>query len=153
MAQMLPSELGVSLKIRKSEDYLQRIVSSILQNHDVLNRLKALKLPSRDYNSKLLQLSREILADTNLKIRGGRNPYIFAVSVVYCADRIVGKIRNHRQVLTQKALANICKVAEYSIRDHHRTVLKNKLSEKMKEFSLQKNHEIDDSDSRFPMLF
>lgn len=153
LAQTLPSELDVSLKIRKSEDYLLRIASSIIQNIDVVNRLKELNITCKDYENKLTQLSREILSDINLKTRGGRNPYIFAVSVVYCADRLVGKLNGHKQILTQKALADICEVAEYSIRDHHRTVLKEKLMEKIRELAPQKHHEFDDSDSRFPMLF
>ncbi|NHJ46868.1 MAG: hypothetical protein FK733_03680 [Asgard group archaeon] len=153
MAQTLPTELGISLRIRKSEDYLQRIVSSILENSDVKIRLKELNFTAIEYENKLLQFSREILSETNLKTRGGRNPYIFAVSVIYCADRIIGKIRNHRQVLTQKTLANICEVAEYSIRDHHRTVLKEKINQKIAKLAPQKSMDIDDSDSRFPMLF
>jgi transcription initiation factor TFIIIB Brf1 subunit/transcription initiation factor TFIIB len=153
LAQTLPSELGISLRIRKSEDYLQRIVSSIIERNEVKTRLKELELSEIEYENKLLQFAREILSETNLKTRGGRNPYIFAVSVVYCADRIIGKIRNHRQVLTQKTLANICEVAEYSIRDHHRTVLKDKINQKISKLVPQKNTDIDDSDSRFPMLF
>lgn len=153
LAQILPSELGISLKIRKSEDYIQRIVSSILENDDIMIRLKELGFSDIEYEKRLIKYSREILSETNLKTRGGRNPYIFAVSVVYCADRIIGKIQNHRQILTQKTLASICQVAEYSIRDHHRTVLKEKLNQKISELVPQKNVEIDDSESRFPMLF
>lgn len=153
LAQILPTELGISLRIRKSEDYLQRIVSTITENDEVKKRLRELEFPAIDYEKGLLKYSREILCETNLKTRGGRNPYIFAVSVVYCADRIIGKVQNHRQILTQKTLASICQVAEYSIRDHHRTVLKEKLNQKISDLVPQKNIEIDDSDSRFPMLF
>ena len=153
LAQSLPVELGVSLKIRKSEDYLQRIVSSIIEDVRIFPRLKNIELTKIEYEQKLLHLSRDILAETNLKTRGGRNPYIFAVSVVYCADRIIGKIGGHRQILTQKSLASICDVAEYSIRDHHRTVLKDKLKEKVKEFVPSQNDEIEDQEYRFPMLF
>ncbi len=153
LAQLLPAELGVSLRIRKSEDYLQRIVSSIVEEKDIHPRLSNIGLEKLAYEQKLLQLSREILAETSLKIRGGRNPYIFAVSVVYCADRIIGKVGGHRQILTQKSLANICDVAEYSIRDHHRTVLKDKFKEKVKELSPPKIEDIEDQEYRFPMLF
>ncbi|NHJ03393.1 MAG: hypothetical protein EAX90_01100 [Candidatus Heimdallarchaeota archaeon] len=153
LAQDLPVELGVSLKIRKSEDYLQRIVSSIIENNEILSRLSNIDVTKDEYEHKLIQLSREILNETNLKIRGGRNPFIFAVSVVYCADRIIGKLGNHRQILTQKTLADICDVAEYSIRDHHRTVLKEKFKEKVKELSPIKSDDIGDEEFRFPMLF
>jgi len=153
LAQDLPVELGVSLKIRKSEDYLQRIISSIIEDNEILLRLSNVDLTKDEYEHKLIQLSRDILSETNLKIRGGRNPFIFAVSVVYCADRIIGKLGNHRQILTQKTLADICDVAEYSIRDHHRTVLKEKFREKVKELSPIKSDDIEDEEFRFPMLF
>jgi len=153
LAQNLPSELGVSLKIRKSEDYLQRIISNISQKKEIQARLSQIGITIKEYDHKLLLLSREILKDTNLRARGGRNPYIFSVSVVYCADRIIGKLGNHRQVLTQKTLANICNVAEYSIRDHHRTVLKEKLTNKLNELMPSKNTELDDREHRFPMFF
>ncbi|MFX1537341.1 MAG: hypothetical protein ACFFDI_24295 [Promethearchaeota archaeon] len=153
LAQILPAELGVSLKTRRSEEYLQRIVSSILERKKVLIRLESIGLDSREYENKLLQYSRELLRELNLRARGGRNPYIFAVSVVYCADRIIGKLGNHRQVLTQKTLAVICDVAEYSIRDHHRTVLKNKLKEKIVELTPPEASKLAEEESRFPMSF
>ncbi|MFW9923481.1 MAG: hypothetical protein ACFFDW_09390 [Candidatus Thorarchaeota archaeon] len=153
LAQSIPPELNISLKVRKSEDYLQRIVSAIIENYDIRERLTNVETEINDYEQKLLSLSREIFNETNLRTRGGRNPYIFAVSVVYCADRIIGKMNNRRQILTQKTLAEICDVAEYSIRDHHRTVLKDKFKEKVKEISPNKESDIDDHDLRFPMLF
>jgi len=154
LAQSLPTDLGISLRMRKSEDYLQRIVASILQSPEISNRLLTLKLSPKEYEKRLLQFSRELLSELNLKSRGGRNPYIFAVSVVYCADRIIARISSHRQILTQKTLSEICKVAEYSIRDHHRTVLKYKLQEKLSKLLPAKTTELDDEPaSRFPMLF
>ena len=153
LAQDLPSELGVSLKIRKSEDYLRRIVSSIIEDNEIISRLESSNVTINEYEQKLLQLSNDILNEMGLRIRGGRNPYIFAVSVVYCADRVLGKLANHRQILTQKTLADICNVAEYSIRDHHRTVLKSKFKEKVKELSPSKHDELSNEEHRFPMLF
>ena len=153
LAQDLPSELGVSLKIRKSEDYLRRIVSSIIENDEIICRLENSNVNIEEYEQRLLQLSNDILREMDLRARGGRNPYIFAVSVVYCADRVLGKLANHRQILTQKTLADICTVAEYSIRDHHRTVLKTKFKEKVKELSPSKLDELSNEEHRFPMLF
>lgn len=153
LAQSLPSELGITLRIRKSEHYLQRIVSTIVESTKIQKRLNKAEINFKDYKQKILKLAIEILEDTNLRARGGRNPYIFAVSVVYCADRILGKLDNRRQILTQKTLAEICDVAEYSIRDHHRTVLKEKLNERVKDITPVTETEIDDHEMRFPMLF
>jgi transcription initiation factor TFIIIB Brf1 subunit/transcription initiation factor TFIIB len=153
LAQKLPSELGVTLKPRRSEHYLKRIVSTITSKNKIAKRLKQIDLAPNRYENSLLHMAQEILSEINLRTRGGRNPYIFAVSVVYCADRIIGKLENRRQILTQKTLATICDVAEYSIRDHHRTVLKKKLTEKLKQLKPAKQFELDDQDNRFPMFF
>lgn len=153
LAQILPTELGVSLRIRKSEDYIQRIVSSVIENKEIKMRLEKANYPINKYDRDLIHLTNELLNEINRRMRGGRNPYIFAVSVVYCADRILGKTRNHRQILTQKKLADICDVAEYSIRDHHRTVLKQKFNEKVKEKTHHKEQLFDEQNHRYPMFF
>lgn len=157
LAQSFPPELGISVRVRRSEDYLHRITSQIIEQSDVIDRLESLDYNPQKYSQKLLRLSQELLKGISLRTRGGRNPYIFAVSVVYCADRIVGKLGNHRQVLTQKRLASICDVAEYSIRDHHRSVLKDKLKEKIKLLvpSSKKvvNEQPKKEELRFPLFF
>ncbi|MGF3555243.1 MAG: hypothetical protein ACQXXF_08295 [Thermoplasmatota archaeon] len=111
-------------KIRKSEEYLHRIISDIVSSPIIESRLKERNLPTDDYRNLLVQKSYSILTKLDSVIRGGRNPYIFAVSTVYCADRIISKKAGKKPILTQKILAKIAKVAEYSIRDHYTSVLK-----------------------------
>ena len=50
--------------------------------------------------------------------RGGRNPFIFAVSAAYASDRLIAKEHDKRSVMTQKLVSSATQVAEYSIRDH-----------------------------------
>ncbi|MEM3593805.1 MAG: hypothetical protein QXS27_03665, partial [Candidatus Jordarchaeaceae archaeon] len=111
-------------KIRKSEEYLPRIVSDIVSSPLVENRLRERFLTAEEYRNLLLQKSYSILTEIDSANRGGRNPYIFAVSTVYCADRMLSKKTGKKPILTQKILAKIAKVAEYSIRDHYTSVLK-----------------------------
>jgi len=56
--------------------------------------------------------------------RGGRNPFIFVVSVAYASDRIVAVEHGRHSVLTQKLASNATEVAEYSIRDHYGMIKK-----------------------------
>ncbi|MGQ9723249.1 MAG: hypothetical protein ACUVXA_18250 [Candidatus Jordarchaeum sp.] len=111
-------------KIRKSEDYLPRIISDIISSSIIELRLEGRDLSIEDYRNLLTQKSYSILNKIDSIDRGGRNPYIFAVSTVYCADRIISKEIERKPVLTQKILAKITRVAEYSIRDHYTSVLK-----------------------------
>ncbi len=111
-------------EIRKSEDYLPRIISDIMSSPIIEHRLKERGFNIEDYRSLLTQKSHYILNNIDNIKRGGRNPYIFAVSTVYCADRILSKKIERKPILTQKILAKITKVAEYSIRDHYTSVLK-----------------------------
>lgn len=111
-------------KIRKSEDYLHRIISNIISSPIIERRLKERGFTTEDYRNLLTQKSYSILKKIGNIERGGRNPYIFAVSTVYCADRIISKKIARKPVLTQKILAQITKVAEYSVRDHYTSLLK-----------------------------
>ncbi|MEX2706248.1 MAG: hypothetical protein Q6352_013495 [Candidatus Freyrarchaeum guaymaensis] len=111
-------------EIRKSEDYLPRIISSVTASPIVENRLKERGFTVEEYRNLLTQKSYSVLHKIDNINRGGRNPYIFAVSAVYCADRIISKKIAKRPILTQKILARITNVAEYSIRDHYTSVLK-----------------------------
>ncbi|MDH5403863.1 MAG: hypothetical protein OEY49_15305, partial [Candidatus Heimdallarchaeota archaeon] len=52
------------------------------------------------------------------KERGGVQPFPFAVSIVYLADRVICKFYCCKSILTQKTLANIVNSAEFTIRDH-----------------------------------
>ncbi|MFB0560456.1 MAG: hypothetical protein ACETWM_04355 [Candidatus Lokiarchaeia archaeon] len=111
-------------EIRKSEDYLHRIISDIISSPIIKQRLKERGFVTEDYRNLLTQKSYSILHKIDNINRGGRNPYIFAVSTVYCADRIISKKIAKKPILTQKILAKITKVAEYSVRDHYTSVLK-----------------------------
>jgi transcription initiation factor TFIIIB Brf1 subunit/transcription initiation factor TFIIB len=56
--------------------------------------------------------------------RGGRNPFIFAVAVVYSADLLIAKIARRRPILTQRLISKATTAAEYSVRDHYAKLLK-----------------------------
>ncbi|MHA1310770.1 MAG: hypothetical protein ACTSQO_07540 [Candidatus Helarchaeota archaeon] len=107
---------------RKSEDYVNRIVSKVCNYSEVINRLLKIDEDVNEYRLYLLNKSFEILKNFGLQQRGGRNPYIFAVAIIYTSDQILAKYKKRKAILTQKILSNACKCAEYSIRDHFKVI-------------------------------
>lgn len=124
ITEILKKSPGIELIRRKSEDYIPRLVSKIIRHPDVSLRLQRKFWTLPDYRSLLMKTVKTLLEKISPEQRGGRHPYIFAASVLYGADLLIAKTTSRRPVLTQKLLAKIVNVAEYSIRDHYCTLLK-----------------------------
>ncbi|MFX1486869.1 MAG: hypothetical protein ACFFBS_07225, partial [Promethearchaeota archaeon] len=77
-----------------------------------------------EYKEELEKKAFEILHSIPSHLRGGRNPYIFAAATIYTADQKLARETGKMYILTQKIIAEITKVAEYSIRDHFCSLLK-----------------------------
>ena len=120
---------GIELIRRKSEDYIPRLVSKVIKHPEVILRVKRRFWTPSEYQSLLLKSAYTLLEKITQEQRGGRHPYIFAASVLYSADLLIAKQFERRSVLTQKLLAKISNVAEYSIRDHYCTLLKKHVKE------------------------
>jgi transcription initiation factor TFIIIB Brf1 subunit/transcription initiation factor TFIIB len=115
---------GIELMRRKSEDYIPRLVSKIVRHPEVISRIRRRLWKLSEYQVLLMRAANKLLEKITLEQRGGRHPYIFAASVLYAADLLIAKQLDRRSALTQKLLAKIVNVAEYSIRDHYCTLLK-----------------------------
>ncbi len=111
----------INHKASKSENYIERVISGIMNSNIVIDRLLKNNIDLNEYSNYLKNKSRELLSSINLQERGGRNPYIFAVAIVYTAAQIKRKL-DKKTILTQKILANITNCAEYSIRDHYKFI-------------------------------
>jgi transcription initiation factor TFIIIB Brf1 subunit/transcription initiation factor TFIIB len=122
--EMLKKSPGIELKRRKSEDYIPRLVSKIVRHPEVALRIKRRLWSPSEYQTYLMKTAHLLLESITAEQRGGRHPYIFAASVIYGADLLIAKQSKRRSVLTQKLLAKITNVAEYSVRDHYCTLLK-----------------------------
>jgi transcription initiation factor TFIIIB Brf1 subunit/transcription initiation factor TFIIB len=119
------ASLNVRLTLRKSENYLPIVLDKVVACPQVnRNLLRSGEYPQR-YRQRLFDISQKLLKKIDGITRGGRNPYIFAVSTVYAADRILSRHDQKPQFLTQRLLAQATGVAEYSIREHFSTLLKN----------------------------
>ena len=112
-----------SRKSRKSEEYIPRIVSNIINSKNVRLRLKAKDVDFLFYERAIYKESMQILKNLDDESRGGRNPYILAVATTYAADQKISQKYDMKSILTQKILSLCTQTAEYSIRDHWRTLL------------------------------
>jgi transcription initiation factor TFIIIB Brf1 subunit/transcription initiation factor TFIIB len=110
------------VKVRRSEDYLIRMISMI-SNSDLI-KAKLSHQITESYWHKLHLKALELLNKIPHVERGGRNPYVFAASIIYAAERSLAYEENRRPLLTQKEVASILEVAEYSIRDHYSHITK-----------------------------
>ncbi|MFX1521694.1 MAG: hypothetical protein ACFFCD_17445 [Promethearchaeota archaeon] len=123
---------GIELVRRKSEDYIPRLASKVIKHPEITSRIRRRLWKSSVYQSLLMKTANMLLDKITPEQRGGRHPYIFAAAVLYGADLLIAKQFDRRSVLTQKLLAKIVNVAEYSIRDHYCTLLKHNVKGKQR---------------------
>ncbi|MHA1881689.1 MAG: hypothetical protein ACTSUO_01420 [Candidatus Thorarchaeota archaeon] len=114
----LKLQTGYSSKIRRPEDYVPRVLSMLINNPKVSNKIKSRGWDSKTYECLLRDKILSVLELIPSSKRGGRNPFIFTVSTAYASDRLLAIDHEKRTVLTQKLASVATKVAEYSIRDH-----------------------------------
>jgi len=108
----------------KNQDYTATILQRLQSSEKIKTRISARRINEQEYYHLLLMETRDLLQKIPYPVRGGRNPYIFTVSVVYAADHTVCKNKlGIRPVLSQKAIADATNVAEYSVRDHFARVI------------------------------
>ncbi|MHA1268215.1 MAG: hypothetical protein ACTSPY_00390 [Candidatus Helarchaeota archaeon] len=122
--QRMEENIGEIIKtdIRRSEDYINRVISKICNSDIVIERLIKTGENLQEYKLYLRNKCFELLDKIDLRSRGGRNPYIFAVAILYTSDQILAKTKHRKALLTQKILSDACNCAEYSIRDHFKYI-------------------------------
>jgi transcription initiation factor TFIIIB Brf1 subunit/transcription initiation factor TFIIB len=108
----------------KAEDYLGKVVTQVVGEITVKERLALLKRDSFQYEQLLMQYSQAVLTRLPIAYRGARNPHILAVATIYAADNQIAKLWSEKPILTQTILADITNTAPYSIRDHWRYMFK-----------------------------
>jgi transcription initiation factor TFIIIB Brf1 subunit/transcription initiation factor TFIIB len=120
----LRSATGYVPRIRKPREYVPRILSMLMNKSEVVERVQSRDWELKEYENKLREILMKILRGFPSSRRGGRNPFIFAVSAAYAADRVISIKAGKQSVLTQKLTSEATDVAEYSIRDHFGVIKK-----------------------------
>jgi transcription initiation factor TFIIIB Brf1 subunit/transcription initiation factor TFIIB len=127
-ALSVKQKLPITPTKRRSEEYLQRIVSQITNHPSISLRIRRAGLTLQQYQVGILQYANLLFGTISITERGGRNPFIFAVAVVYSADLLMAKISQRRPILTQRLVSKATNAAEYSVRDHYAKLLKEKIT-------------------------
>jgi transcription initiation factor TFIIIB Brf1 subunit/transcription initiation factor TFIIB len=110
--------------LSRTQDYIATVIQKLQTSENVKQRINARGLDEGEYYKLISLETRKLLEKIPYQARGGRNPYIFTVSAVYAADRLItNKEKKYRPVLSQKAIAQATNVAEYSVRDHFARVI------------------------------
>jgi len=115
-------DLNINLSkanVRKSEDYIERITEKIAADDRVQKKLHMYDnmTPSR-YRMLLMRVSYHLLSTLDTERRRGEQPFGFAVTIVYLADRGIRKFFRKSSLLTQRLTAEITGAKEFTIRDH-----------------------------------
>lgn len=77
-----------------------------------------------EFQSRLTQKSRQILAKLTRWHREGRNLLILTGAVIYLADKLLAQENYQKAILTQKLISDATNIREYSISDHYVNLLK-----------------------------
>lgn len=124
-AYCIKSLIGFSLKPCRSEDYLESVLSKIQNSEDISNRLKSKNMKPDQYIILLRRISRFLLTKIPPHSRGGRNPYALAGATVAGADTIIARINSQKRgIITQKNIAKLSEIAEYTLREHYLVIVK-----------------------------
>ncbi|MFP3189724.1 MAG: hypothetical protein RXR31_00050 [Thermoproteota archaeon] len=109
------------------KNYLERFIN-VLQKEMLDERNKTIKITSKIP----LKLFINLVKDESLEIVNkfetlklqGKNPLILAATILYLANKSIAERIGIKSSLSQKEIANVCNVPEYSIRDNIPFVLK-----------------------------
>ena len=124
----LSNVIDFSKILSKSKDYLVTVVQKVRASKEIKKLIEKQKVDEQEYYRLLSRETRDLLQKIPSQARGGCNPYIFTVSVMYATDRIVSTLMSIRPIFTQKAIADATNVADMSIRNHCK-VIRNYLPE------------------------
>jgi transcription initiation factor TFIIIB Brf1 subunit/transcription initiation factor TFIIB len=117
----------------KSEEYLENILSRLERDPSIIHRIGKRIKDQREYFRCLRLCAKKLLHNFPLLSRGGRNPFILAASIIVASDILLARhtifpqcyIRQSRRgILTQKHIAKILDIAEFTLREHYLVMAK-----------------------------
>ena len=130
LAAQLAPDFNIVLKRRKCSDYFPRIIDEIFSDQAVQIFFTKSSIDKDQFRQRLTKFSNLIFASTEKQPRYGLNPYALASSIVYQAGRLIcnllsGGSKCYKNIfITQKDLARITGICEYTIRDQGKKYLK-----------------------------
>ncbi|MGC9781705.1 MAG: hypothetical protein HZR80_20865 [Candidatus Heimdallarchaeota archaeon] len=128
-AQLAPA-FNIVLKRRKCSDYFPRIIDEVFSDQAVQIFFTKSSIGKDQFRQQLTKFSNRIFAFTEKQPRYGLNPYALASSIVYYAGRLIcnllsGESKCYRKIfISQKDMARITGICEFTIRDQGKKYLK-----------------------------
>lgn len=116
---------GYHIRSTSSEEYLEKVIQALINDEEFISKLEKNHISNFEYGILLRKTSREIFEKLSKSLRGGRDPYILATATVAGADLVIAsKFGNRRGFATQRLIARVSDVAEYTMREHFIKIIK-----------------------------
>jgi transcription initiation factor TFIIIB Brf1 subunit/transcription initiation factor TFIIB len=116
---------GYKVKSTTSEEYLERVIQALINDDEFKIKLQKQHISNMEYGILLRKTSQEILKKLSRDLRGGRDPYALACATVAGADlTIANNFGKRRGFATQRLIARVGDVAEYTLREHFLQIIK-----------------------------
>jgi transcription initiation factor TFIIIB Brf1 subunit/transcription initiation factor TFIIB len=128
-ASLIRKHAKVRVSHVKSEEYLGVIISRLERDPVIRKHLsKKIIVKKNDYFHSLKLCAKVLLRNFPSVERGGRNPFILATAILVAADILLArhhmfphcyKQASRRGIFTQKHLAQVLNIAEFTLREHY----------------------------------
>ncbi|MFX1285447.1 MAG: hypothetical protein ACFFB5_17520 [Promethearchaeota archaeon] len=127
-ASLIRQHARIRVSHVKSEEYLDNIISRLQRDNDIIKQFKKKIIINKNEYFHYLKLgSKRLLINFPQSDRGGRNPFILAAAIIIASDILLArqiffphcyKRKSRRGILTQKHIARILSIAEFTLREH-----------------------------------
>jgi transcription initiation factor TFIIIB Brf1 subunit/transcription initiation factor TFIIB len=128
-ASLIRQHVRIRISHVKSEEYLDNIISRLHKDRVINKHLQKKIIVERNEYFHCLKLgARKLLMNFPQSDRGGRNPFILAAAMIIASDIMIArqfmfhhcyKHKSRRGILTQKHIARILSIAEFTLREHY----------------------------------
>lgn len=132
-AALIRQHVHIRVSHVKSEEYLENILSRLERDPTILRRIGKRIKDQREYFRCLRLSAKKLLQNFPLLSRGGRNPFILAASIIVASDILLARHslfpqcymrQSRRGILTQKHIAKLLNIAEFTLREHYLVLAK-----------------------------
>ena len=126
-AGVIRSKVGGNIRAPRAENYVEKVLQKTLQDNAVRKQIAKIGI---NYESLLRDLRKTALDITSQLGAGhSRNPFILACASIVGADShlaLHGKYgsKRRRGILTQRLVAKLNEIKEYTLREHYLEVVK-----------------------------
>ncbi|MDH5646059.1 MAG: hypothetical protein OEZ01_08630, partial [Candidatus Heimdallarchaeota archaeon] len=115
--------IQMNVNVKRPYDYFNRhssLIKTHINNDLVFDRYR---LTIDEFSTFLTIVAGEILKRTEMHEIRNIQPYGFALSIIYMADRSIADYNKCKQILTQRLLTSLAETSKYIIRDHIQDIL------------------------------